>query len=242
MSKKRKRSYSNVKEEKPKEQVDYEVEQILRWKKVDTDDGTVKKYYQVSWKGYDKSSATWEPEENLNCPGLLKEFYRKVAASNVSQLDGDAQNAVFIDICKLEECHHARKKRKDEIIKSADSRTAFKALRKVYHRNCGEIAKQKKFDYEKDFDIYNDPVAKLFCSVRYLKRNMKFPFLIKHKTGTYRAIEVTHDDSKVYFVALTEQDTPQAPQRTTIPAGDVKIIGGGSNASILNRANILELV
>jgi len=48
---------------------EYEVEQILDKRK-----HYGKVQYLIKWKGYPLSEASWEPEENLNCPELLKEF------------------------------------------------------------------------------------------------------------------------------------------------------------------------
>ncbi|OUM69755.1 hypothetical protein PIROE2DRAFT_37875 [Piromyces sp. E2] len=48
---------------------EYEVEEILDQRK-----HYRKIQYLVKWKGYPLSEASWEPEENLNCPKLLKEF------------------------------------------------------------------------------------------------------------------------------------------------------------------------
>ena len=48
---------------------EYEVEQILDKR---THYGKIQ--YLIKWKGYPLSEASWEPEENLNCPKLLKKF------------------------------------------------------------------------------------------------------------------------------------------------------------------------
>ena len=51
----------------------YEVEEILdmrlygRWKK---------RQYLIKWKGYAKVHNSWEPEENVNAPELVKEFHQ----------------------------------------------------------------------------------------------------------------------------------------------------------------------
>ncbi len=51
------------------EEEEYEVEKILDKRK-----HYGKIQYLIKWKGYPLSEASWEPESNLNCPDLLKEF------------------------------------------------------------------------------------------------------------------------------------------------------------------------
>ena len=48
---------------------EYELEEILDQRK-----HYGKIQYLIKWKGYPLSESSWEPEENLNCPELLKEF------------------------------------------------------------------------------------------------------------------------------------------------------------------------
>ena len=56
---------------------EYEVEQILdtrlfgRWKK---------RQYLIKWKGYAEAHNSWEPEENVNAPELVKEFHQRTGA------------------------------------------------------------------------------------------------------------------------------------------------------------------
>lgn len=47
----------------------YEVERLVSHK---TQDGS--KYFLIRWKGYDASFDTWEREDNLNCPKLMKNY------------------------------------------------------------------------------------------------------------------------------------------------------------------------
>ena len=59
------------------DQEEYEVEQILdtrlfgRWKK---------RQYLIKWKGYAEAHNSWEPEENVNAPELVKEFHQRTGA------------------------------------------------------------------------------------------------------------------------------------------------------------------
>lgn len=51
------------------DQPEYVVEQVLKKR---THRGIVQ--YLIKWKGCDSTDNTWEPEENLNCRKLLKQF------------------------------------------------------------------------------------------------------------------------------------------------------------------------
>ena len=54
---------------------EYEVEAILRHK-----GQNARRLYQVLWKGYPITEASWEPESNLqNAPDFLEDYPRRVA-------------------------------------------------------------------------------------------------------------------------------------------------------------------
>lgn len=52
---------------------EYEVEEILDTR---TTTGNQQEYL-IKWKNFEHEENTWEPTENLNCPGLLEEFLRR---------------------------------------------------------------------------------------------------------------------------------------------------------------------
>ena len=55
---------------------EFEVEAILRHK-----GSGARRLYQVLWKGYPITEASWEPESHLrNAPQILEEYLRRVAA------------------------------------------------------------------------------------------------------------------------------------------------------------------
>lgn len=56
------------------EEINYEVERIVDKKIVY---GNVR--YYIKWKGFPKSSNTWEPAENLNCSKLVAMYEKKNA-------------------------------------------------------------------------------------------------------------------------------------------------------------------
>lgn len=62
------------------ENAEYEVERILEvhHKK------NGKREFLIHWKGWSTKFDSWEPEENLNCPDLIKKFMDKVDAAKTS--------------------------------------------------------------------------------------------------------------------------------------------------------------
>ena len=57
------------------EEEEYEVEAILRHK-----GKGARRLYQVLWKGYPVTEASWEPESHLrNASSLLEDYLRRVA-------------------------------------------------------------------------------------------------------------------------------------------------------------------
>ena len=79
-----------------------QVEQILEQRK-SAEDGE-KSEFKIRWKGHGPAEDTWEPEDNLECPGLFQGFWdsrrklldgglKKGSSSSSSSSEGDVKVA-----------------------------------------------------------------------------------------------------------------------------------------------------
>jgi hypothetical protein len=53
----------------------YEVDYIMQHREVNG-----KYEYLIKWKGFDKSDATWEPEEHINDPQPVERYFKLLSA------------------------------------------------------------------------------------------------------------------------------------------------------------------
>ena len=58
---------------------EFEVEKIIRRREKE---GSIE--YYIKWKGYSETYNTWEKEENLNCPKILKDFKDKLLLADLA--------------------------------------------------------------------------------------------------------------------------------------------------------------
>ena len=57
---------------------EFEVERILKYRKERIRSNQIKYHYLIKWKGFGSNYNSWEPEDLLNCPDLLRDFWRRI--------------------------------------------------------------------------------------------------------------------------------------------------------------------
>ena len=70
--------------------LEYEVERILDSRVIKRGKKSATEYY-IKWLGYDHSYDSWEPEANLHCPDLLRQFLREQSNKRATPLTTSKQ-------------------------------------------------------------------------------------------------------------------------------------------------------
>ncbi|XP_055541409.1 heterochromatin protein 1-like [Wyeomyia smithii] len=73
-AKKAKVEENNAKEEEDDEEEEYEVQDIIDHRK----ERGGKLVYRIRWKNYGEDDDTWEPEDTLSCPDIIKKYKAKM--------------------------------------------------------------------------------------------------------------------------------------------------------------------
>ncbi|RWS05468.1 Chromobox protein-like protein [Dinothrombium tinctorium] len=129
---------------------EYEVERVVEKKKQNG-----KTFYLLKWKGYSEEENTWEPEENVTCSELLKEFEERRKAEKLLK-EGQSDKVPPVRI-SLRDVDSERKKKKKKKKKYKDDRERHSEKREKYEKY--EKHKMKKLD-----DHIESDESKELCS------------------------------------------------------------------------------
>ncbi|XP_033116877.1 chromobox protein homolog 1-like isoform X2 [Anneissia japonica] len=101
---------------------EYQVERVIE-KRINKG----KTEYYLRWKGYSDSDNTWEPEENLDCPDLIKEFEDKLKAKNEAAAAAKRKSGVN----GSEETVQTKRKKKEEASKRDEDMSSTSGAKKA---------------------------------------------------------------------------------------------------------------
>jgi len=83
---------------------EYEVETIRNRKIINGET-----FYLLKWKGYEEKYNTWEPDSNLNCPELIKEYEKLKGNTNKRWRHHSIKKDQSIDIPEIKISNDTKK-------------------------------------------------------------------------------------------------------------------------------------
>ncbi|XP_037938187.1 chromo domain-containing protein cec-4 [Teleopsis dalmanni] len=195
-------------EDESEAEPEYEVEAVID-KKVEK--GAT--YYLLTWKGYPKEDATWEPEDSISCPDLVEKFNKKRAAESTKGskkgVDASKKGSTKKDLKKTASSKAAKAKNGGQADAKEGEATEYEVEKIVDYatEKSGRIFRIRWKGYRPKHDTW-EPEDNLTCP----ELIEKFLKQVKHQEDNSR--ELREEPKKTKF--LVDETQPRTSFRSRI--------------------------